>query len=250
MNGMNLHLHFRWVFILLFFFLFSCSDENAEKELQSEYDYIKENTPKQAAKPEYTGPAFDFVPPEDYELFDRPYATETTEQVVVYEFFGYACPHCFHFQPYMEKWLENKPDYVKFIRVPLNFQPNWEVLQKAYLTAELMGVVEQSHIRLFKEIHENHTRFSSIEQLAQWYSDEFEINKQEFLSTAESFILDSKQRKADKMGFEMQVTSTPTVIVNGKLRASKKVRDRDHFMKVINYLIKKEAEEMGLIEKK
>ena len=85
---MNFHTQFRWLIILLFFFLFSCNNDESGEELQSEYEYIKQNAPeKPVEKPEYSGPAFDFVPAEDYELFDKPYPTDTTEQVVVYEFF-------------------------------------------------------------------------------------------------------------------------------------------------------------------
>ncbi|MFK8010684.1 MAG: thiol:disulfide interchange protein DsbA/DsbL [Marinicellaceae bacterium] len=184
----------------------------------------------------------------EYDIFDNPYPTENNEQVVVYEFFGYTCPHCDSFQPYVDKWLENKPDHIKLVRVPLNFQPNWEIMQKAYYTSELMGIIEESHHKLFNAIHRENKRFNSIEQVAQWFADEMNINKDEFLSTAESFIVDSKQRKANKMGMSMQVTSTPTVIVNGKLRPSKHLHDRDRMMQVLDFLVEKEAKEMGLTQ--
>jgi protein-disulfide isomerase len=52
------------------------------------------------------------------------------------------------------------------------------------------------------------------------------------------------------MGIKMQVTSTPTIIVNGKLKASKRIHDRERLMKVLDFLVEKEAKAMGLIEKK
>ena len=183
----------------------------------------------------------------DYDVFDQPYATENSEQVVVYEFFGYPCPHCFTFQPYIEKWLENKPNYVKLVRVPLNFQQGWDILQQAYFTSEVMGISEESHMKLFNAIHKENKRFRSIEDIAQWFADETDVNKDEFLSTANSFILDSKQRQADNMGFKMQVTSTPTVIINGKYKPSKNIRDRESIMKVLDFLVEKEAKAMGLV---
>lgn len=182
----------------------------------------------------------------DYETFDKPYATDNSEQVIVYEFFGYPCPHCFSFQPYMDNWLEDKPDYVKLVRVPLNFQQGWDILQQAYFTSEVMGISEKSHLKLFSAIHKENKRFRSIEDIAQWFEDELDVNKDEFLGTANSFILNSKQRQADNMGFKMQVTSTPTVIVNGKFKPSKKIRDRESIMKVLDYLVEKEAKKMGL----
>jgi thiol:disulfide interchange protein DsbA len=232
--------------ILLVFILVSCNDATNDKTPESNSgskQEVDQNTTK------HENETVDgSISANDYDVFDNPYLTENSEQVVVYEFFGYSCPHCYSFQPYMEKWLENKPDYVKLVRVPLNFQPGWGNLQQAYLTAEIMGIVEQSHKKLFDSIHKDHKRFNSIDDLAQWYADEMDVNKDEFLSTADSFILDSKQRKADKMGFKMQVTSTPTVIVNGKLRPSKDVHDREKIMEVLDFLVKKEEKEMGLIK--
>ena len=241
-----------WVLIFLSLFLVACNDTTVTNEKK---EVGTPTTPANTvAKNDHEGHAHgesasvdEPVKASDYDVFDKPIATDNSEQVVIYEFFGYTCPHCFTFQPYMEKWLENKPDYVKLVRIPLNFQPNWEVLQKAYFTAEIMGIAEKSHQKLFSAIHNDNKRFHSIEDLAQWYADEININKEEFLSTAESFILDSKQRKADNMGFKMQITSTPTVIVNGKLRASKHVHDREKLMQVLDFLVEKEAKEMGLI---
>ncbi len=232
-----------WLICLFFLFLVACGDTTKE-DIKS-----PKTTSNTAIQEEEKTSDNDTVEAGDYDIFDKPYATQNNEQVVVYEFFGYPCPHCYSFQPYMEEWLENKPDYVKLIRVPLNFQPGWDNLQQAYLTAEIMGIVEESHEKLFSAIHNDHKRFNSIDALAQWYADEIGINKEEFLSTADSFILDSKQRKADKMGFEMQVTSTPTVIVNGKLRVAKNIQNRDEIMKVLDFLVNKEAKEMGLVEK-
>lgn len=233
-----------WAIIFVSLFLFSCGEKDA---LQAEVDYLKANTPKKettAQKPQE--PIYKLG--EHYELLEKPYATDNPNQVVVYEFFGYTCPHCFHFEPYINKWLESTTDKLKFVRVPLNFQPSWEIFQKAYLTAEVMGIAEQTHLKLFKALHEEHKRFHTIDELATWFADETDINKEEFLSTADSFILDSKMTKADSMGFQMQITGTPTLIVNGKYRPSKSIRDHDKVMKILRFLINKEAKEMGLFK--
>ena len=178
----------------------------------------------------------------DYDILKKPYITDIKDKIVIYEFFGYTCPHCFHFEPFINQWLENsKPDNVEFIRVPLNFQAGWDVYQQGYLTAELMGIADKTHTKLFEALHKEHKRHKNIDQLAQWYADEAGIDKEAFLSTADSFLLDSKQRKADKMGFAMEVTGTPAVVVNGKYKISKKVRNRDEIFKIVNYLAEKES---------
>ena len=234
-------------------FLFSCGDNkgNGADELNAEYDMLKSKQVSEGTKiePQEEPQGSPYKLGRDYDILEKPYATENAEQVVVYEFFGYTCPHCFYFEAFMDKWLETKPQHVKLQRVPLNFQPGWANLQQAYLTAEVMGLTEKSHTKLFEAIHNEHKRFNSIDELAEWFSKVVMVDKDEFLSTADSFILDSKQRKADKMGFQMQVTGTPTLVVNGKYKISNKIRNRDEIINIMRYLIEEEAKEMGLIAK-
>lgn len=229
-------------------FVVSCSEEQEQvSELDKEIQMIKDNTKK--PEPEIQKPQQPrYTEGTDYVTLEVPYDTENASQVIIYEFFGYTCPHCFHFEPTMNEWLKKKPSVAKLIRVPLNFHPSWAVYQQGFLTAESMGVAEIAHNKLFSEIHENHRNFTDIEQLAEWYAENTGINKDEFLSTADSFILDSKLRKADNMGFRMQITGTPSVVVNGKYKVQNNSKDQRHTIGVINYLIAKEATEMGLIK--
>lgn len=184
----------------------------------------------------------------DYIALSKAYDTENNEQVVVYEFFSYACQHCFTFEPFINQWLETKPDYVKFVRVPLNFQPAWANFQKAYLTAEVMGIANETHTEMFEAIHRDRKRLNTMDDFASWYADTAGIDKDVFISTSNSFILDSKLRKADNMGLNMQITSTPTLVINGKYKAAKKIHGRGEIMKILDFVVMKEAESMGLIK--
>jgi len=229
--------------IFLSIFLISCDkDKNETTTKPAQTKQIKVDKESTATQDGYKLGV-------DYFELETPYATGNETQVVVYEFFGYTCPHCFHFEPFLEKWAADKSDYTVLKRVPLNFQPAWAIFQQAFLTAETMGVVDQTHMQLFKALHEEHKKFRTIDELATWYENEAGIEKDAFLSTAESFILDSAQRKADNMGFKMQITATPSLVVNGKYKVSNKIKDRDETLKVLKYLVKKEALLMGLVSK-
>jgi len=235
--------------LALSMFLFSCDKDRDEiktepqqtKQVKLEDEERAVNTSNKAQGEYKLGV--------DYFEIETPYPTDNESQVVVYEFFGYTCPHCFHFEPFINKWSINKPDYVTLKRVPLNFQPAWEIYQQSFLTAETMGIIDKTHNQLFKAIHEDHKKFRTIDDLATWYEKETGTEKQAFLSTAESFILDSAQRKADNMGFKMQVTGTPSLVVNGKYKVSNKIRDKNRSIKVLTFLVEKEATSMGLISK-
>ena len=72
-----------------------------------------------------------------YTELDPVFETDDNEQVIVYEFFGYKCPHCSSFQTFMNPWHKKLPKNVKLVRVPVVFQPGWDILAKAYYTAEI-----------------------------------------------------------------------------------------------------------------
>lgn len=233
--------------LLLSLSLLSCDNDNQKevKEVDKTEAIKSINKPISTVESNKEEPKYKLG--EHYFELPVPYDTKNKTNVVVYEFFGYTCPHCFHFEPFVNKWAESKPDHVLLKRVPLNFQPAWDIFQQAYLTAETMGVIEKTHNKLFAALHEDHKRFHTIEELAQWYDDEVNIDKAVFLSTAESFILDSAQRKADSMGFKMQIKGTPTLVVNGKYKVSTKIGDRDEVINIMKFLIDKEANAMGLL---
>lgn len=248
---MRCHVKSLLLTVFLSFFLLSCSeqDQNSSDELAAEYDKVRASEPKPepAYEPQEEPDGVPYKLGIDYELLKKPYETADNENVVIYEFFGYTCPHCFYFEPFVQEWYDTKPQYTKLHRVPLNFQATWAVFQLGYLTAESMGIADQTHQKLFDTIHKDHKRFNSIEELSQWYAAEAQIDQNTFLSTAKSFILDSKRREADKMGIQMQVTGTPTLVVNGKYKISTKIRNRDEIINILKYLVKKEAIAMKFI---
>jgi thiol:disulfide interchange protein DsbA len=182
-----------------------------------------------------------------YDVLDPVYDTDNKEQVVVYEFFGYKCPHCSHFQPFVKPWHEKLPKYVKFVRVPVVFQPGWDILAKAYHTAETMGIADKTHQAMFDAIHKKQIRFRSIEQIAEWYSENFGVDKEAFLSTANSFMIDSKMRQVNNMMRTMKITSTPTLIINGKYKPNvKALGSNNALLDMATFLVDKEAKAMGL----
>ena len=59
----------------------------------------------------------------EYEPVTPAVPPSTGEQIEVIELFWYGCPHCFRLEPYVERWLEHKPDHVAYVRLPAIF-PN------------------------------------------------------------------------------------------------------------------------------
>jgi len=184
-----------------------------------------------------------------YTLLDPVFDTDSQDKVIVYEFFGYKCPHCASFQLYSEPWSKKLPKNVKLVRVPVVFQAGWDVLAKAYYTAETMGVIEKTHQPMFNAIHKERKRFRTIEDVADWYSQNFNVDKEAFLSTANSFMIDSKIRQSNNMIRKMKITSTPSIVINGKYKPNKKTLGNNAaLLELATYLSNKEVKTMGLIE--
>ena len=175
------------------------------------------------------------------------FETDNKDQVVVYEFFGYKCPHCSNFQTYMKPWHKKLPKNIKLVRVPVVFQPGWDILAKAYYTAETMGIIEKTHQPLFDAIHKQRKNFRSIEDLASWFESEFSVDKAAFLSTANSFMIDSKVRQSNNMMRKMQITSTPALVVNGKYKPIPKALGTiPGMLDLVSHLSKIEAKSMSV----
>ncbi len=188
-----------------------------------------------------------YIEGKHYTVLDPVIDTNNRSQVVIYEFFSYKCPHCSTFQAFMDPWHKKQGPHVKLIRIPVEFQPGWDILAKAYFTAEALGIIDKTHKALFDAIHKQRKHFRKIEDLAQWYSDNFNIDKKKFLSTSKSFMIDSKLRQAKNLVLKMKIHSTPTLIVNGKYRPNVKVLEGyPAVLTLVDYFIEKEVHTMGL----
>jgi thiol:disulfide interchange protein DsbA len=156
---------------------------------------------------------------EDYALVAPPVPTSTGDKVEVVEVFSYACPHCAHFQPYADELKSKLPANAQFVLVPAVFNAQWEPFARAFLTAQALGLVDKTHQALFDAIHRDHLPLASIDALANWYAG-YGATSGNFLSTANSFVIEAKMSHANDLIRGYGVEATPTLVVNGKYRVS------------------------------
>ena len=185
--------------------------------------------------------ADEYVEGVNYELVEPAQPTSTVDKVEVLEVFWYGCPHCFRFEPYVERWLQKKPENAQFVRLPAIFRPAWEVHARAYYTAELLGVLDKVHKPLFNAIHLQKRALNTEDALRDFFA-EFGVDKKEFIKTYQSFAVETRIRRAKTMVSRYGVDGVPTVIVNGKYRVSARTAGSNaEMLKVINYLVAKES---------
>ncbi len=176
-----------------------------------------------------------------FKIVQPPVQTDS-DSIEVIEVFSYACSHCNTFEPYMQSWESNKPDNVTLSRIPVGFgRRAWELLAQGYITAELMGIAEQSHVPMMDAIWKQRRQFRTVDDLADFYSG-FGVTKETFVSTFKSFATDSMMRKSQRDAQLFGVTGTPTLVVDRQYRvgSSQAVANFDAMLDVVDFLIAKE----------
>ncbi|MHB8921292.1 MAG: thiol:disulfide interchange protein DsbA/DsbL [Halothiobacillus sp.] len=136
-------------------------------------------------------------------------------KILVQELFWYGCPHCFHLEPAVDAWRKTLPANVEFEPYALPLTPTWVPLTKAFYAAKLMGVLPQTHVQVFADLHVKNMRPVTKEQIADMYAD-LGVNRDQFLQMYDSFSVDNAVRQAQAVGQDAGVTGVPALLINGK----------------------------------
>ncbi|MDZ7735190.1 MAG: thiol:disulfide interchange protein DsbA/DsbL [Gammaproteobacteria bacterium] len=179
-----------------------------------------------------------------YKRLSKPQPTEDPDRIEVLEIFWYGCPHCNDFEPYLNDWIENKPDDVNFRRMPAVFRQDWLAHARAYYTALELGVVDKIHSDLFHEIHSRQRRVNDEESLRKFFMQRG-VDGDTFTKTYNSHAVESRIKQALSMLRRYEVTGVPAVVVNGKYVTSGPLaRSYEGMIQTINELIDKERDAM------
>ena len=179
-------------------------------------------------------------------------------KVEVMEVFSYGCPGCNGFQPVISALEHNLPPNARMVFLPASFHPeeDWTMLQRAYFTAQALGISARTHQAIFDAVWKTGelgiadpaTRrlknpLPSIEDAAKCYERLTGVKSDIFLATARSFGVDLKMRAADAEVIALQVPGTPCIVVNGKYRVNLgSMRSQDDVIGVVRYLVDKESQ--------
>lgn len=175
----------------------------------------------------------------DYRVVEPPQPTQTGDKIEVLEIFWYGCPHCYHFESYIHKWLQTKPDDVAFRRMPAVISKNWLPHARAYYAAVKLGVLDQIHTPLFNAIHRDRKPIFSESQLKDFFVS-LGIDGDRFEQAYNSNEVDTKIKQAFYMERNYKITGVPTVVVGGKYLTSAMLTGSfEKMIDTVNYLIKK-----------
>jgi thiol:disulfide interchange protein DsbA len=154
----------------------------------------------------------------DYELITPASPPADASHIVVYEFFNYLCPHCAAFAPSFDAWVKTLPKDVKVERVAISLgHPSWQVSARAYFALATMKAAEKVDAALFAAIHQQGQRLDTEAALARWLGTQG-VASRSFTSNFQSFIVDAQTRAAEVRARELRVSSTPTLVIDGRYR--------------------------------
>lgn len=140
-------------------------------------------------------------------------------KIEVVEFFSYACPHCYEFEPALEAWVAKLPSDVVFRRVPIAFRPTWVPLQKLYFTLEALGQANALQAKVFDAVHKQHLQLDQPDVAAEWAAKNG-VDAAKFKSIYNSFGMQSKVAQANRLAEQYKIDGVPTLGVNGQYLTS------------------------------
>ena len=178
-----------------------------------------------------------------FELLPTPQRTASVDKIEVIEFFWYGCPHCFQFEPHIKEWIENKPENVEFISMAPPLNPAWKVHSQAFYAAEVLGVLDQFHEEMFNAIHRDKKPMRKPKDVGKLV-DSLGLDGDKFVKTMKSFNVDAKIRQSLQKAKDVNISSVPTVVVNGKyLTSGQLAGSYPNLINVINQLVAQESKE-------
>ncbi len=171
--------------------------------------------------------------------------------------FSYGCPHCSEFRPVIKQLKAALPANAVFTQVPASFNPaeDWPMLQRAYATAEALGMADRANDGIFDAIWKSGelpivdpqtnrlvSPLPTIQDAARVYNKLTGVPVDKFIAVSQSFAVDVKMKADDAYVLHGQVDSTPTIVVNGKYRLNaESAGGANQVLQLVKYLVAKES---------
>ena len=173
------------------------------------------------------------TPPQEWQFkegrnFIRLVPTQPTvggaDKIEVAEFFYYLCPHCDSFEPQIRGWAAAQPANVRFVQIPAMWNNMLVLHARLHYTKEVLarnGDIDDAVAftsAVYEEIHRRKNRLSTESSIQKLF-ERFGVSADVFSRTWNSFEVDQKMRVAQDLARRYSVSSTPTMVVNGKYRS-------------------------------
>lgn len=161
-------------------------------------------------------------------------------KIQVAEFFWYACPHCFAFEPALKEWLKSTPEDVEFFRVPATFnRPHVLMHARTFYALEQMGKFEVGDA-IMDAMHNKKRRMMTQEAMEAFLSEQG-VDIAMYRQMMDSFVVNLKMQEAVKLAAKYDITGVPSVVVDGEFKVGK-AASWQYKTQIMDFLIAKARE--------
>lgn len=164
-----------------------------------------------------------------------PPAEGSKDQVVMYEFFAFHCPHCLHFHHEIPELKEFFGDKLKIVSVPVGWMG--EDPGRLLYIARQHGPAKEEAVKsmIFSFFHEKGLGQSLYSRSKLFYVAKFNGLADNFYSLMDDPEIKNAMQKGMDLSKRMGVEGTPTIVIEGSLKTG---GNPNNLKVIINSLLK------------
>jgi len=172
----------------------------------------------------------------DYKVLREPVPVSSPSKIEVLEFLWYACPHCYHLEPHVNKWKASLGPDVAFKKVHVAFRGDTH--QKIFYTLDALGLLEKLTPKVFDEIHQRGNAMGMLMEVSEWAKKQG-IDVAKFEATWNSFGVQTQQKRANALTAAYKIDGVPTFGIHGRYVTSPAMVGGSHgrALQVVDHLI-------------
>jgi protein dithiol oxidoreductase (disulfide-forming) len=161
-------------------------------------------------------------------------------KVEVVEVFWYACGHCYLLEPKLAAWeRKGKAANIEVVRLPATWNDMLKTHARLFYTIEILGKPEL-HDEAFREMNVRGNRLDTPDKIEAFFVSRG-VAKADFQKAFSGFAVETKLARAVDLNRRYRITSTPTVIVNGRyVTDASMAGSEEKLFEVINALAARE----------
>ncbi len=170
-------------------------------------------------------------------------------QIAVIEFFSFGCPACYRFESVIENWLRTKPRDVKFVRIPVIFNTQWQIYAKAFYVAKQLNIENKMMPILFEAVQRQGLDFNRKGVMQKLFVEKGGVTPQQF-NAAFDFapVMAARVTQGNALLRLYRVYEIPTIVIDGKYKIDPGMTkgNTDRMIQVVNFLLNKIRKQKGL----
>jgi protein dithiol oxidoreductase (disulfide-forming) len=175
----------------------------------------------------------------DYVVIDPAQTTDNPTKIEVTEYFSYACPHCNDLNPSISKWAAKLPADVSFKRVPVNFNPFYQLMARLFYTLEAIHELDRLNDAVFDAIHVKGLRLIDDKSIQEWVTSQG-VDAKKFSDAYSSFGVASKVSRGNQLARDAKIGGVPAITVDGRyLVVGKNVKSHAELLALADKVIDK-----------